>query len=221
MKQAWLALVCVVVAAGTARAGLFGGGIGSAMQYGPYTGGHAYSYNVAYSYGLSFSAADSWRRDPIAYPAGVYPYRPYGRPILYRVFPQTPGSVPPISVPGEDGLPVLAHPGLPPAAALPVPPAVIVPGSLPALQPVPGVAEARPATIRVVVPYNAEVWLDREKTTQTGMERAFALPPLPPGKLHVVSVRASWLENGRVVEQVRAVGIKAGETAKVNFLMQR
>jgi uncharacterized protein (TIGR03000 family) len=177
---------------------------------------------VAYSYGFAFSAADTWRRDPIAYPAGVYPYRPYGRPILYRIFPQTPGSVPPISVPGEDGLPVLVHPGV--AHDSLATPAVIVPGPLPALQPVPAdptvQGEARPATIRVVVPYNAEVWVEKEKTTQTGMERAFVLPPLAPGKTHVYSVRASWTENGRAVEQVRVVGIRAGETAKVNFLMQ-
>jgi len=218
MKRIWLALLIVVLGVLPAQAGLFNSGIGSAMEYGPYTGGHAYSYNVAYSYGFAFSAADTWRRDPIAYPAGVYPYRPYGQPILYRVFPQTPGSVPPISVPGPDGLPVLVNPGIPPTSLSPAP---VVAGTLPALHPVPAVSEARPATIRVVVPYNAEVWLEKQKTTQTGMERAFVLPPLSAGQLHVYSVRASWVENGRAVEQVRVVGIKAGETAKVNFLMQR
>jgi len=98
---------------------------------------------------------------------------------------------------------------------------VVVPGPLPGLQAVPAQAQAAPATVRVVVPANAEVWLDREKTNQTGMERAFVLPPLAPGKLHVVNVRASWVANGQVVEQFRVVGIKAGETAKVNFLEQR
>ena len=87
----------------------FGNGIGSAMDYGPYTGGHRYSYNTAYSYGLSFNAADSWVARPVAYPGGVYPYRPYERPILYRAWPASPRG-PPISVPGEDGLPVLMAP---------------------------------------------------------------------------------------------------------------
>jgi uncharacterized protein (TIGR03000 family) len=218
MKRLWLVLPCVVLGALPAQAGPFSHGIGSAMEYGPYTGGHAYSYNVAYSYWYPFSAADTWRRDPIAYPAGVYPYRPYGQPILYRVWPKGPDFVPPISVPGEDGLPVLVHPGLPPTS-LGVP-AVIVPGPLPPLVPVPA-GEAKPATIRVVVPYNAEVWVGKDKITQAGMERALVLPPLEPGKMHVFSVRAVWSENGRAVEQVRVVGIKAGETAKVNFLMQR
>jgi uncharacterized protein (TIGR03000 family) len=219
MKRFWLAMVCVGLGVVPARAGLFDRGIGSAMEYGPYTGGHAYSYNVAYSYFFSPSPADTWRLDPLAYPAGVYPYRPNGQPILYRVFPKTPCSVPPISVPGEDGLPVLVNPGIPPTS-LNLPPGV-VPAPLPVLNAVPAGSEARPATIRVVVPQNAEVWLEKEKTSQTGTDRAFVLPPLATGKLHVYTVRAAWTENGRAVEQVRVVGIKAGETAKVNFLVQR
>jgi uncharacterized protein (TIGR03000 family) len=219
MKRFSLSLLVVVVGALPAWAGLFNRGIGSAMEYGPYTGGHAYSYNVAYSYGFAFSAADTWRRDYYAYPAGVYPYRPYGQPIFCRVFPQTPGSVPPISVQGEDGLPILVHPGVPPTAL--ATPAVVVPGPMPALHAVPVLDQARAATIRVVVPYNAQVWLEKEQRTETGMERVFTLPPLTPGKTHIYTVRAAWTENGRPVEQVRVVGIRAGETAKVNFLMQR
>jgi uncharacterized protein (TIGR03000 family) len=218
MKRFWFALLGAVVVILPAQAGLFNRGIGSAMEYGPYTGGHAYSYNVAYSYGFAFSAADTWRRDPLAYPAGVYPYRPYGRPILYRVFPQTPGAPAPISVPGEDGLPILVNPGVPGTAL--DHPAVVVPGAIPALQAVPA-ADTRPATIRIIVPYNAEVWLEKEKLTQTGMERAFTLPPLAPGKTHIYTLRASWTENGKAIEQFRVVGIRAGETAKVNFLMQQ
>src|SRR5438270_3402526 len=79
MRRFSLALLLVLALGGLpARAGLFDRGIGGAMYYGPYTGGHAYSYNVAYSYGFAFSPADTWRRDPVAYPAGIYPYRPYG-----------------------------------------------------------------------------------------------------------------------------------------------
>jgi uncharacterized protein (TIGR03000 family) len=65
------------------------------------------------------------------------------------------------------------------------------------------------------------LWLEKEKTTQTGMERTITLPPVAPGKTHVYTLRATWVENGRVVDQFRAVGIRAGENAKVNFLMQR
>src|SRR6476659_539532 len=97
----------------SANAGLFTWGPQD-YKYGPYTGGHGYSYNVAYSYGFPFSAADTWRRDVYAYPGGIVPYRPYGKPIIYRVFP-TP-TTPYVSVPGPDGMPTLV-PAAPPAAA--------------------------------------------------------------------------------------------------------
>src|SRR5437879_3899193 len=75
------ALALALASAAPAGAGFlgFGEGIGPAMWYGPYTGGHMYSYNVAYGYGFAFSAADTWRRDPLAYPYGpyAYPYGPY------------------------------------------------------------------------------------------------------------------------------------------------
>jgi uncharacterized protein (TIGR03000 family) len=92
---------------------------------------------------------------------------------------------------------------------------------MPALYPVPVLDQARPATIRVVVPYNAQVWLEKEQSSESGMDRAFVLPALAPGKLHIYTVRAAWSENGRAVDQIRVVGIRAGETARVNFLMQR
>jgi uncharacterized protein (TIGR03000 family) len=208
MTRYALALTVVaVVSASGAHAGPFSGGIGSAMIYGPYTGGHSYSYNTAYSYGFAFSSADTWRRDLFAYPAGIYPYRPYGRPIYHRAWPKT--DTPPISVPGEDGLPVLVHPG---AAAVSGPDAVAH------LQPVPAqVAAERPARILVRVPQSAEVWFDQQKTAQSGDDRVFETPPVAAGKTLIYTVRAKWTEAGRAVEQFRIVGVKAGETAKLTF----
>src|SRR5437899_2964731 len=60
-----------LAAAGISRAG----GIGSAMYYGPYTGGHGSSYNTAYSYGLPFTSAGF--SGPWTYPYDwtSYPYR--------------------------------------------------------------------------------------------------------------------------------------------------
>lgn len=218
MRRILLAALALPLLGGAAQAQLFGKGIGSAMIYGPYTGGHNYSYNTAYSYGFAFSSADTWRRDPFAYPAGIYPYRPHGRPILYRAWPKT--DTPPISVPGEDGLPVLVHPG---AAGAPVDaiPATVIPDGVANLRPVPQPGQGTPATLKVVVPSSAEVWVDRQKVDGGGIERSVASPPLEAGKLYVYTVRATWTENGRAVDQVRVVGIKAGETAKVNFLTAR
>lgn len=214
MKQIALALLVAALLAGTAQAQFFRKGIGSAMIYGPYTGGHNYSYNVAYSYGFAFSSADTWRRDPFAYPAGVYPYRPYGQPILHRAFPK--GDVPPISVPAEDGLPVLVHPG---ARAAPEA-ATTVPSASVQLQPTPKADEGLAATIKIVVPSGAELWVEKQKV-EGGAERVVSSPPLPSGKLFVYSVRAVWRENGQEVDRVRVVGVKAGETAKVDFSKQQ
>jgi uncharacterized protein (TIGR03000 family) len=226
MRKLTLALLAGFLTSAAALAGPFNEGIGSAMIYGPYTGGHNYSYNTAYSYGFAFSSADTWRRDLFAYPAGVYPYRPNGQPIYYRVCPRK--DVPPISVPGEDGLPVLVHPGLGDGAIGDV--STAVPGGVVALQPVPTqtaapalapVAPAVPATIKVLAPPGAEVWLEKQKLPGDGAERAATTPPLAANKTYVYTVRATWTENGRAVDQFRVVGVRAGETAKVNFLVQR
>jgi uncharacterized protein (TIGR03000 family) len=209
MQKFWLTLATgCLLAAPSARAGLFNEGIGGAMYYGPYTGGHYYSYNVAYGYGFAFSPADTWRRDIFAYPGGPYPYRPYGWPIYCRVWPNT--GTPYISAPGPDGLKTLVPaPGYAHGETLP--------GGLPALAPVPTTSAAQPATIKISVPAHAQVWFDREVTTQTGQTRVFQSPPLPQGKTHVYTVRARWNEAGREVEQHRIVGVRAGETARLTF----
>lgn len=204
-----LAAAGLLLAATASVAGPFRKGIGSAMIYGPYTGGHAYSYNVAYSYGFPFSPADTWRRDLFAYPAGVSPYRPYGRPITHRVYPRP--DVPPIAILGDDGLPTLVTPRGGEAA-----PAVSLAPGLPALQALQALPEeaARPATVRVEAPAGAEVWVDKEKL---GGEGSVQTEALPAGRTRIVSVRAKWKQGEREVEQVRVVGVKAGETARVKF----
>jgi uncharacterized protein (TIGR03000 family) len=188
------ALAGLLLSSGPAAAGFlgFGNGIGSAMYYGPYTGGHGYSYNVAYSYGLAFSSADTWRRDPLAYPAGVYPY-PVG-PYPPRTF----------------FFPTAA----PAYHATVVPTPVVAPGEVPALAPVPAAA---PATVLVSVPAGAELWFDGQKTAQTGPERTFRSPPLPPGKAYVYTVRARWTEGGKPREQIQPVSLQPGGTARLTF----
>src|SRR4051794_8152384 len=149
-----LGLACAACAS-PAQAQLFPRGA-DALRYGAYTGGHAYSYNTAYSYGFSFSPADTWRRDPWAYPAGIYPYRPSGQPITSRVFPR-PGTAY-ISVPGADGLPILM-PVLPDGTGGPA--VAVTP--VPALAPVPAAAQGGRCEVRIVAPEGAEVWVDKEK----------------------------------------------------------
>lgn len=201
---------------------LFPRGPGPHMQYGAYTGGHGYSYNEAYSYGYPFSAADTWRRNLFSHPQGYVPYRPYERPIQYRVFPKP--DVPYIAVPGPDGLPMLVKPGVADGSidgVLPhgpaVPPAGINPVGPPLLQPVPPVVGEQPAAIHIRVPADAEVWVEKEKLTQAGGDRVFQTPALSAGQAQLYSVRAKWNDGGREVEQFRAVTVRAGQTAQLSF----
>lgn len=220
MTRIWFALaVSLALGATTQASWLFPKGVG---KYGPYTGGHGYSYATAYHYGFTFSAADSWNRDIYAYPGGILPYRPYGKPISKTVFPHP--DTPYIAVPGPNGLHTLVKP-VPPMEEV-IPPGVILPPGpvdAPMLQPVPTTLPAPvptaslSGTIKLHVPETAEVWVEKEKLTQAGAERVYRTPPLTPGKMQILNVRAKWLEGGREVEQFRVVGVKSGETAKLTF----
>jgi uncharacterized protein (TIGR03000 family) len=202
---------------------LFPKGVG---KYGPYTGGHGYSYATAYHYGFAWSAADTWIRDPFAYPTGISPYRPYGKPISKTVFPHP--DTPYIAVPGPNGLPTLVKPPahhaeevvpFVPGMMAPIGAPILnpVPATLPQPVPVPAPASTTAGTIKLQVPATAEVWVEKEKLAQAGAERVYQTPPLTPGKMQVISVRAKWVEGGKEVEQFRVVGVKPGETARVTF----
>ena len=199
MKMWKLALVAACLAAGSSFAGPFNQGIGGAMYYGPYTGGHLLPYSTAYHYGFAFNSTDTWKRDPLAYPGGITPYRPYERPIQYRAFPLNPTN-PPVAVPGPDGLPVLRTP--------------VRVTEVPILKPLPEAGTF--GTIRVNAPAGAKVWVEKEEIAGAG-ERVFKTPELPVGAMKIYSIRASWNNGTGVVEQYRVAGVKAGETARVDF----
>jgi uncharacterized protein (TIGR03000 family) len=174
-----------------AAAGPFSSGIGSAMYYGPYTGGHGYSYAEAYHYGLSFSAADSWRRDPLAYPGGFGPINPH-YPFFHYFQARHNGIV----VPGA------VEPEIVPLEVLPLQPAA---------------GDTHAAVVQVTVPAEAEVWVEGGKTGLTGIRREFVSPPLTPGKSYLYTVRARWTEAGRSFEQIQVVDVQAGRRAEVRF----
>lgn len=194
-----------------------------ALKYGAYQGGHALPYSTAYHYVQPFSAADTWRRDPLAYPAGIYPYRPYGKPIQYRVFPMP--ETPYISVPGPDGLPILVQ--QPGAVAAGQPEVITSRQPDPVLKPVPTTPAAplavqplanttAEATIHIAAPADAEVWVDKTKI-DGGTARSAKATDLTPGEVRVYSVRAKWVKDGKTFEQFRVVGVKAGESARLTF----
>lgn len=215
-----LALGAVLFSANAQASWLFPKGVGN---HGPYTGGHGYSYATAYHYGFAWSAADTWRIDPFAYRFGYSPYRPNGKPISARVFPHP--DTPYFSVPGPDGLPTLMKPPCQGEETVPLVPGMMVPTPAPLLnpvpatlpQPVPASVSTTSGTIKLQVPPTAEVWVEKQRVEQGGAERVYQTPPLMPGKMEVLSIRARWVEGGREVERFRVVGLRAGETAKVTF----
>jgi uncharacterized protein (TIGR03000 family) len=64
---------------------------------------------------------------------------------------------------------------------------------------------------------DAQILFDGDPTRQQGMDRVFVSPPLTPGKSFTYNIEARWMENGRMVNQSRAVTISAGQTATVDF----
>jgi uncharacterized protein (TIGR03000 family) len=73
------------------------------------------------------------------------------------------------------------------------------------------------ASLTVIVPADAEVFLDGDPTTETGTERRFVTPPLTVGGRYSYTVRARWQEGGNTVEQSRKVQITGGAKASVDF----
>jgi uncharacterized protein (TIGR03000 family) len=73
------------------------------------------------------------------------------------------------------------------------------------------------ARVTVIVPADARVFLDDSPTMQTGTERTFVSPTLQAGARYTYSIRASWTEGGRTVEQTRDVPVRAGANVRVDF----
>jgi uncharacterized protein (TIGR03000 family) len=68
------------------------------------------------------------------------------------------------------------------------------------------------------VPENAEVWIDGQKTTETGAFREFTSPALQPGQKFTYDIKARWTENGKEVVRDRKLEFYAGDRLMVNLL---
>jgi uncharacterized protein (TIGR03000 family) len=73
------------------------------------------------------------------------------------------------------------------------------------------------AIIEIQVPCGADLCVDGVPTQQLGPDRLFTSPPLEKGCEYVYALRARWVENGRLVEQVRSVTVHAGDHLRVVF----
>jgi uncharacterized protein (TIGR03000 family) len=96
------------------------------------------------------------------------------------------------------------------------------PSPIPVYGPGPAYAPLPPPTpltalLQVQTPPDAEVWLEGQKMRSTGVMRHFRSPPLNPAKGYVYEVRLRWQLDGKSVEDVRHVAIRAGATVFVDF----
>jgi uncharacterized protein (TIGR03000 family) len=204
-KRSILAATLALLAggAGTATAG---GWIANKydMSLGQYYAAPSYSYNVAYGYSLPFGGYELYNPfDPFQNPGrGAY----YPRESFY--------SLPPYGLERYTGPRYLFHNH---DYADPPPSEVVIP----ALEPVPAVADGQAVTVEVSVPANAQVWFDGQKTAQSGTSRVFHSPSLKPGVAYMYLVRAKWPESRGEMEQVQTITVRAGERARIAFPVAR
>ncbi len=87
-----------------------------------------------------------------------------------------------------------------------------------AVAPAPAAAPGGCLILSVRVPQPAaEVFVDGQKTAQTGTDRTFESPPLDPGKGYSYTVTARWVERGQTVEMSKVVSGTPGEVVRVDF----
>lgn len=191
-----IALAALLCSAGTSlaqpRVGVyFGAGTGY-----PYYGSGRYAgYPGFYPYGTYFPP---YVYSPGYYPRsyGYYPYNPYGP--YYGYVPGNYSYTPNYS----SALPYYYGGSFSqPEATAPMPQALLDSDVL----------------FRVRVPANATVWINGDKTTQTGSAREYTSSGLTPGKNYTYEFRAQWLENGKEVESTRKIKVQGGERRHIEF----
>jgi len=81
-------------------------------------------------------------------------------------------------------------------------------------------ADDRPVLLTLVVPPNAEVWIDGKKTTMSGTVRQFVSPALKSGKNYLYTLRVHWQRNNKDVEETRSLTVQAGDAVRLDYLGQ-
>lgn len=208
MLTAALALPSSVQAAGHGggHGGGFGGGHGGYGGHGYGGYGHSFGYG-GYGRGYGGYGWGGYGWGGYGYGLGYYPSYGYSYPYNYyytapysygysapQIYTEPYAAVPSSTVPAQDS----GTPG------------TIVPAS--------NVSSSNAALIEVRVPANAEVFVDGNKTQQTGATRLFESPPLKQGSRYAYEVEAKWMDNGKMVEQKRKVVVQAGERSQADFL---
>jgi uncharacterized protein (TIGR03000 family) len=74
------------------------------------------------------------------------------------------------------------------------------------------------AHLQLIVPTNAEVFFDGEKTTQTGPTREFVSPPLEVGKVYNYRVRVRYFNAaGKAIDDARLIHVRANDWFRIDF----
>jgi len=77
------------------------------------------------------------------------------------------------------------------------------------------------AYLTVLVPDDAQVWLEDTLMTQKGQKREFVTPKLDPGMLYLYRVKAKWKESGQVVEKEKSIVVQGGEKRTIDLRKEK
>jgi uncharacterized protein (TIGR03000 family) len=94
------------------------------------------------------------------------------------------------------------------------------PGSTVPAAPVPGSTTSNmraDGLLAVSVPDDAKIYVNGQATSSTGDTRQYVSRDLAAGYNYTYEVRAEVVRDGRTIEQVKKIDVRAGETAKVAF----
>lgn len=73
------------------------------------------------------------------------------------------------------------------------------------------------AHLQLLVPENAEVLVEGQKTTTTGTVREFDSPPLPPGKNMIYAITVRYPDaSGKPIEQTHSIRVRANDQLRID-----
>jgi uncharacterized protein (TIGR03000 family) len=77
--------------------------------------------------------------------------------------------------------------------------------------------DKKSATIKVLIRGDARLAIDDFETRQTGPERRFETPPLPPGRTFSYTLTAVWKEDERPIKRMAVATVRAGKETTVDL----
>jgi uncharacterized protein (TIGR03000 family) len=86
--------------------------------------------------------------------------------------------------------------------------------------PSPTATDEAPAELTIILPSDADLFVDGIQTPGSDGVRTYSSPPLKPGVNYVYTIRARWTEEGKPVDHTRKIQVKAGTRVRVDFLAQ-